>query len=144
MASFRVTDFVTNALRLGAEPRVSKGTDRPLLSLPGVRGYRALQTPSGALTDYGREYQRLSGKELAQRGYNPDQLPERSGSGDVETIRMRDGTRKITRTWDAAAERFKYTATGRSFYDKVRVEYTIMLPVRVHLTRDNGLSLIHI
>jgi hypothetical protein len=55
--------------------------------------------------------------------------------GDVEFIRLRDGSKAVTRRWNAAKGEYNYSRMGARYYLQMRRNFVVHVPVIVHGTR---------
>ena len=120
-------EFVIGAVAAGIQPRE---TGSGSIVISQGRRYVTLVKPDGTKTPAGRMYEQRSRNELPSGGaFNRNQQPQREGL--TEHIRMRDGSDKVTRRFDASGGDFKFTALGRSFYSKRRSQYVVHIPVTI-------------
>jgi hypothetical protein len=61
----------------------------------------------------------------------------------VETIRLRNGRKAVTRRWDAAKGEWTFTRLGNRFYKTIRRNYVVQVPAIVRGTRANKSTYTH-
>ena len=65
-----------------------------------------------------------------------NQVAERTGN--VESIRVRDGARGVTRRWDEATGEYSFTRLGNQYYKTLRRSYVAVIPVNIEGRRKDG------
>jgi len=129
--------FITDAVEEGKEP---KRTVNESIILRQGREHKVLVSTAGNLTKAGLFYEELTGSELITFSFDTAQTPSRVGN--VETIKLRGGKERTIRIFDPAADEgrgeYRYTALGKKFFSKKRLEYIIRVPARFSGTRSNG------
>jgi hypothetical protein len=58
--------------------------------------------------------------------------------GGSETIRLRDGSRGITRRWNEVRGEWDFTRLGTRYYATLRRNYVVSVPVKVQVLRKDG------
>jgi hypothetical protein len=116
---------LSNFIGSGATMVHAKGSSQASFLKLGSKRLR-LTTETGALTEGGKAYQAHLGRELPPHGFDMNQTPIRTGN--VETIRMRDGTQKTVRRWNSAGV-FKYTGMGNRFFSNQQEEAVVQIPI---------------
>ena len=104
MTSTRVRSYLNS----GAELKMTN--DRVVLSL-GARKQITLRGDNGTLTNAGKSWENLTGRALMAGGVQ-NQIPQRDGN--VETIKLRNGQRAITRRWLPALNKWRFTPLGKN------------------------------
>ena len=101
------------------------------LSLKSSLGRIAIANAAGGLTKLGKEYYKRTGKERPKHGFDPAGELVRDGS--KEYVVMKNGKRKLARSWDPVGNQFKYTRTGKKYMKEreEQEEFIIHLPVTV-------------
>ncbi len=130
--------FLEQALAQGREPQ---RTPSEALILRGEgRSHRVLVNAGGEITPAGVAYEAHTGTALPRGEFDATQSAEREGN--VETIAVRGGRRRVVRTFDAAADngagRWKYTVLGRAFFRTKRISYIVRVPARFTGTNARG------
>ncbi len=90
---------------------------------------------AGASTVAGRYWAKQTGSELPAGGFM-NQVAERTGN--VESIRLRDGARGVTRRWDEATGEYSFTRLGNQYYKTLRRSYVAVIPVNIEGRRKDG------
>jgi hypothetical protein len=130
MACRRDREIVDALIAAGVTPDRLKGSEGIAL-VQGKRRIR-LVTNSGDVTKQGRYWERKTGERLPTGGFMR-QKAEREGG--TESIRMRDGSRGITRRWNEVRGEWDFTRLGTSYYKTLRRNYVVSVPVVVRGTR---------
>ena len=130
MARRRDREIVDALVAAGVTPDRLKGTEGISL-VQGKRRVR-LVGDDGTVTKQGRYWEQTTGERLPTGGFLR-QKAEREGN--TETIRMRDGTRSITRRWNEVRGEWDFTRLGTSYYKTLRRNYVVSVPVVVRGTR---------
>ena len=89
----------------------------------------------GGSTAAGRFWAEKSGSELPVGGFM-SQVAERTGN--VESIRMRNGERGVTRRWDEGTGEYNFTRLGNQYYKTLRRNYMATVPVNIQGKRKDG------
>ena len=71
-----------------------------------------------------------------RREPDPESQPQRIGLRDYALAK--DGSRIHIRSWDPTRQKYHYTAMGREWVNKKRVDYVVLLPVLIRTLRKNG------
>ena len=71
-----------------------------------------------------------------RREPDPESQPQRVGLRDYALAK--DGSRIHIRSWDPTRQKYHYTAMGREWVNKKRVDYVVLLPVLIRTLRKNG------
>lgn len=128
------TRTLLDALRAdGAQPKKLKTTEA--IGVQSGRRVVTLVDSSGEKTAAGLYWEQKSGTDLPAGGFL-QQAAERNGN--VETIRLRDGRKAVTRRWDAATGEYKFTALGKKYYSTLRRNYVVDVPVVIKGKRKDG------
>ena len=61
-------------------------------------------------------------------------------TGNVESIRLRDGARGVTRRWDEATGEYNFTRLGNQYSKTLRRSYIATVPVNIRGRRKDGSS----
>jgi hypothetical protein len=117
----------------GVTPSKLKGSEGISL-VQGKRRFR-LVSDDGTVTKQGRYWEQKTGELLPAGGFM-QQKAERDGG--VETIRLRNGSRGVTRRWNEARGDWDITRLGTRFYTTLRRNYVVSVPVKVEGTRKDG------
>ena len=123
---------VRNDLNSGAELKMAN--DRVVLSL-GARKQITLRGDNGALTNAGKTWEQITGRALMDGGFQ-NQIPQRDGN--VETIKLRNGQRAITRRWLPALNKWRFTPLGKRFYRTLTRNYVVSVPTYKIGRRKDG------
>jgi hypothetical protein len=101
-----------------------------------VQGKRRVRLVSddGTATKQGRYWERKTGERLPTGGLMQQAAVREGGS---ETIRLRDGSRGITRRWNEARGDWDFTRLGIRFYTTLRRNYVVSVPVKVQGVRKD-------
>ncbi|MCP3952443.1 MAG: hypothetical protein GY697_09545, partial [Desulfobacterales bacterium] len=110
-----------------------RGSDA--LALQRGRSLTKLTHDSGARTRAGEYYEAKTGEPLPEAGFMSQQ-PVRTGN--VEKIKLRDGSMKMTRRYDEAAADWIFTKLGLRYYRTQRRNYVASVPVIVEGKRKDG------
>ena len=78
---------------------------------------------------------RLSGQVLPAGGFLQQAATR---NGNIESIRLRDGSRGVTRRWDEGTGEYKFTRLGNTYYKTVRRNYVVTVPVIINGKRKDG------
>ena len=109
----------------GARPRFDR---EDALQMRIGRRFVRLSTPSGALTTAGNEYEARTGETLPASGFQNQKAVRK---GNTETIKLRDDRRGITRKWNAASNRWDFTKLGKRYYQRLRRNWVVQVPVTI-------------
>ena len=115
----RVQDFINMGLR-------PKMTAANTLQLRQGRRIVRLSDNTGNLTAAGNEWEARTGEQLPDSGIQGQKAIRK---GNTETIQLPNGTRGITRKWNAARNRWDFTRLGRAFYKRLRRNFVVQVPV---------------
>jgi hypothetical protein len=96
------------------------------IALKSGRSVVKLVDDEGASTTAGKYWSLKSGRALPEGGFMQQTVTR---EGNVESIRLRDGTRGVTRRWDEATGAYKFTRLGNTYYKTVRRNYLVAVPV---------------
>ena len=129
-----MNQYVAAALAAGKQPRKTASDSWILRS--ATTGYRVLVDSGGSITPHGREYESQAGARLQISNFDRTQAAVRENN--VETISMGRGGRRVVRRFDPAANKWKYTALGRSYFADRRISYVVRVPAKFSGTRSNG------
>ena len=110
----RIDQFITDAVA----PTRLKGSEA--MALKANKSIIKLVDDTGASTTAGRYWAKKTGSELPVGGFMA-QVAERTGN--VESIRLRDGARGVTRRWDEATGEYNFTRLGNQYYKTLRRNY---------------------
>ena len=124
---FRVQDFINQGLR----PHMGPGNT---LQLRAGRRFVRLSDMSGKLMAAGNEWEARTGEQLPESGIQGQKAIRK---GNTETIKLPNGTRGITRKWNAARNRWDFTKLGRAFYKKLRRNFVVQVPVIIKGMRND-------
>ena len=123
----RVQQFIDQ----GARPRFD-GDDA--LQLRIGRRFVRLSAPDGALNTAGNEYEARTGETLPASGFQNQKAIRK---GNTETIRLRSGKRGMTRRWNATSNRWDFTNLGKKYYQRLRRNWVVQVPVTIHGLRKD-------
>ncbi len=130
--------FLEHAIAQGREPQRTP-SDSVILRGDG-RTHRVLVNAGGEITPTGTAYEAQTGVTLPRGEFDASQSAEREGN--VETIVVRGGRRRVVRTFDPAADngagKWRYTVLGRAFYRTKRISYLVRVPARFTGTNARG------
>jgi hypothetical protein len=76
-----------------------------------------LVADDGTVTRQGRYWGQRTGEVLPAGGFMQQAAVR---EGNVEFIRLRDGTRGVTRKWDEATGQYSFTRLGSRYYTQLR------------------------
>ena len=105
-------------LAVDAGREVQRGASGSVVLSFGGGGFRFL-VKGGKQTDAGDYYTEITGRALGD-SWDPQQVPFKRGRTDY--IQTTSGERAV-RNWLPEANRYKYTALGKSFYAQKKSEY---------------------
>ena len=125
----RIDQFITDAVA----PTRLKGSEA--MALRANKSIIKLVDDAGASTAAGRYWAKKTGSELPTGGFM-EQIAERTGN--VESIRLRDGARGVTRRWDEATGENNITRLGNQYYKTLRRNYVTIVPVNIQGRRKDG------
>ena len=94
-----------------------------------------LSNLDGTPTKAGLFWQELTGKELPESGHDAQKAVR---EGNVETIRLKNGGKAITRRLNVATGEWVFTRLGLRYYKKLRRNYVVNVPVVIHGLDDKG------
>ena len=114
----------------GVTPGKLKGSEGISL-VQGKRKVR-LVGDDGTVTKQGRYWEQRTGEQLPAGGFMQQAAVR---EGNVEFIRLRDGSKGVTRKWDEATGQYSYTRLGNRYYTQLRRNYVVSVPVVVKGTR---------
>jgi len=114
----------------GVTPGKLKGSEGISL-VQGKRKVR-LVGDDGTVTKQGRYWEQRTGEQLPAGGFMQQAAVR---EGNVEFIRLRDGSKGVTRKWDEATGQYSYTRLGTRYYTQLRRNYVVSVPVVVKGTR---------
>jgi hypothetical protein len=117
----------------GARPEKMKTTEG--IGLRSGRRMIALVDNMGNKTPAGRYWEQTAGEELPSGGFLQQTAVR---EGNVETIRLRDGRKGVTRRWNPGTGEYKFTALGKRYYATLRRNYVADVPVVIKGKRKNG------
>jgi hypothetical protein len=126
----RDRELVDKLIAAGATPSKLRGSEGISLVL-GKRRVRMV-SDSGEGTPQGRYWEQRTGGLLPAGGFMQQAAVRK---GNVEFIRMRDGTKGVTRRWDEARGDYDYPRLGRKHYTQLRRNYVVSVPVLVRGNR---------
>ncbi len=118
-----------------AVPQRLKGSEGIALKL-GKRIVK-LVDDEGDATKAGAYWARTTGQALPV-GCFLQQTATREGN--TESIQLRDGTKGVTRRWNEASGEYKFTRLGNMYYQTVRRNYLVTVPVIINGRRKDGSS----
>ncbi len=117
----------------GVNPARLKGSEAQGLKLG--RSTIKLIGNDGQATQAGKYWTIASGQPLPVGGFmQQDAVRE----GNVETIKLADGRKGVTRKWDEATGVYKFTKLGNDYYKLLRRNYVAAVPVIIDGKRKNG------
>ncbi len=116
----------------GANPEKMKTTDA--IGIKSYRRWIQLVDNSGKKTPAGRYWEQISEESLPEGGFLQQTAVR---DGNVETIKLRDGRRGVTRRWDPGSGEFKFTALGKRYYATLRRNYVVDVPIVIKGKRKN-------
>ena len=129
MTTARVKAYLT----AGAQLKMSD--DRVVLSV-SPRRQVTLRQDSGKITPAGRAWEVLTGRVLMAGGFLP-QTPQREGN--VETVKLRNGKRSITRRWLPAQGKWRFTPLGKRYYRTLTRHAIVSIPTyKIGRRRDGS------
>ena len=105
-----------------------------ILDVPGAR-YRTLVSAGGTVSQAGRHYYDLTGKEPPRNGIDPNATPYRRRKREL--VLRQDGSEVALRTYDPARQTWRLTRAGQIFYSNKKVRYVIKWPSHVDILRKN-------
>ena len=114
-------------------PQRLKGSEG--IALKSGRSVVKLVDDEGTSTKAGKYWSIKSGQALPEGGFMQQTVTR---EGNVESIRLRDGTRGVTRRWDEVSGDYKFTRLGTTYYKTVRRNYVVSVPVIISGQRKNG------
>jgi hypothetical protein len=117
----------------GTTPQRLKGSEG--IALKSGRSIVRLIDDEGLPTKAGSYWTIKSGSALPVGGFMQQTVTR---EGNVESIKMRDGTRGVTRRFNERKGEYTFTALGNSYYSTVRRNYVVTVPVIINGTRKNG------
>ena len=110
---------------MGVRHRMDAGNT---LQLRSGRRFVRLSDNTGKLTAVGNEWETRTGEALPDSGIQNQKAIRK---GNTETVRLPNGTRGITRRWNAAHNRWDFTKLGRTYYKKLRRNCVVQVPVTI-------------
>ena len=125
----KVDQFITS----GTAPKRLKGSEA--IALQTGKSIVKLVDDEGEPTLPGRYWSQRTGEDLPAGGFMQQAA---SRIGNVETIRLRDGTRGVVRRWNEATEEYNFTRLGYTYYKTVRRNYVAQVPVIIKGKRKDG------
>jgi hypothetical protein len=128
----RDREAVDALIAAGVTPSKLKGSEG--ISLVQGKSRIRLVSNDGAVTKQGRYWEQKTGELLPAGGFL-QQKAERDGG--VETIRLRDGSKGVTRRWNEARGDWDFTRLGTRFYKTLRRNYVVSVPVKVQGVRKD-------
>ena len=114
-------------------PQHLKGSEG--IALKSGRIIVKLLNDEGALTAAGTYWALQSDRDLPAGGFMQQTATR---EGNVESIRLRDGTKRVTRRWNEGSSEYKFTRLRNTYYQTVRRTYLVTVPVIVNGVRKNG------
>ncbi len=105
-------------------PQRLKGSEG--IALKSGRSVIKLIDDGGVPTKAGTYWSFKSGQLLPDGGFMQQAATR---EGNVESIRLRDGTRGVTRRWIEGTGEYKFTRLGNTYYKTVRRNYVVTVPV---------------
>ncbi len=114
-------------------PTRLKGSEA--IALQEGRRRMNLVDDEGHSTRAGRYWAQQTGEELPPGGFLQQAATR---IGNVETIRLRDGTRGEVRRWDEVSGEYHFTRLGSSYFKTVRRNYIATVPVNIRGKRIDG------
>ncbi len=117
----------------GVTPQRLKGSEG--IALKSGRSIVKLINDEGLPTKAGSYWTVKSGNALPIGGFMQQTVTR---DGNVESIKMRDGTRGVTRGFNEQKGEYTFTALGNSYYSTVRRNYVVAVPVVINGSRKNG------
>ncbi len=103
-------------------PQRLKGSEG--IALKQGRSIVKLVTDEGESTSAGDYWAAQSGQVLPAGGFLQQAATR---DGNVESIRLRDGSRGVTRRWDEGTGEYKFTRLGNTYYKTQRRNYVWIL-----------------
>ncbi len=114
-------------------PQRLKGSEG--IALRAGRSIVKLIDDEGMATKAGTYWSLKSGQALPAGGFMQQAATR---EGNVESIRLRDGSRGITRRYVEGTGEYKFTPLGNSYYRTVRRNYVVTVPVIINGKRKDG------
>ena len=114
-------------------PQRLKGSEG--IALRSGRSIVKLIDDEGMATKAGTYWSLKSGQALPAGGFMQQAAIR---EGNVESIRLRDGSRGITRRYVEGTGEYKFTPLGNSYYRTVRRNYVVTVPVIINGKRKDG------
>ena len=114
-------------------PKRLKGSEG--VALRSGRSIVKLVNDEGLATKAGEYWSLKSGQPLPDGGFMQQVATK---EGNVESIRLRDGTPGVTRRFNEGTGEYTFTALGNSYYRTVRRNYVVTVPVIINGARKNG------
>ena len=121
------------AITAGAQPSAPKSGLGLVVKTP-VGRFRTLVDKKG-ITPAGEYYYQKNGLPPPK---SFEFQKDTTRKGRTQYIKLLDGTQKAVSRWDNVNREWKLTKLGNQFYSKAVDKYTVLWPVKVHLTRING------
>jgi hypothetical protein len=135
MARRRDREALDALIAAGVTPSRLVGSEGIAL-VQGERRIR-LVTDDGAPTKQGWYWEQRTGERLPAGGFMQQEAVREAGT---ETIRLRDGSKGVTRRWNEARGDWDFTRLGTKFYTTLRRNYVVSVPVKVQGKRRDGSS----
>jgi hypothetical protein len=129
MSRRRDRSVVDSLIAAGATPARLKGSEG--VSLVQGRCRVRLVNDAGEATRQGKYWEAKTGELLPAGGFLQQKAVR---EGNVEFIRLRDGSKAVTRRWNDAKGEYKYTPLGARYYTQLRRNYVVQVPVIVRGT----------
>ncbi len=105
-------------------PQRLKGSEG--IALKQGRSIVKLVTDEGESTSAGDYWAAQAGQVLPAGGFLQQTATR---DGNIESIRLRDGSRGVTRRFDEGTGEYKFTRLGNTYYKTVRRNYVVTVPV---------------
>ena len=99
-----------------------------VLHTPDSKDIR-LVTPAGKLTQAGTHYYEKTGTTPPSGLFDPQRPLLREK--DKEFVVLRNGKRRLARTYDPVQDDYRYTRIGKQYFANTREEYLLSLPVKI-------------
>jgi hypothetical protein len=130
MPRLRDKAAVDSLIAAGATPARLKGSEGVSL-IQGNRRVRLIGDDC-EVSKHGKYLEAKTGELLPAGGFLQQKAVR---EGHVEFIRLRDGSKAVTRRWNDTKGEYKYTPMGARYYTQIRRNFVVHVPVIVHGTR---------
>ncbi len=114
-------------------PQRLKGSEG--IALKQGRSIVKLVTDEGEPTGAGDYWAAQTGRVLPEGGFMQQAATRK---GNIESIRLRDGSRGVTRRFDEGTGEYKFTRLGNTYYKTIRRNYVVTVPVIINGKRKDG------